>query len=38
MSHRARVVDAGIVLGISCICITEVLWILNEVLKSLTER
>jgi hypothetical protein len=38
MSYRARVFDAGMILGISCACITGVLWILNEVLKNLMER
>jgi hypothetical protein len=38
MSNRARVFDAGMILGISCACITGVLWVLNEVLKRVMER
>jgi hypothetical protein len=38
MSYKAKLLDAGIILGIFCGCIAGVLWILKEVLKSLVER
>ena len=38
MSYKAKLPDAGIILGIFCGCIAGVLWILSEVLKSLVER
>jgi hypothetical protein len=38
MSYKAKLLDAGIILGIFCGCIAAVLWILSEALKSLVER
>jgi hypothetical protein len=38
MSYKAKVLDAGIILGVFGACSSGVLWILYEVLKSVMER
>jgi hypothetical protein len=38
MSYKAKVLDAGIILGVLCSCILGVLLILSEALKRLMER
>jgi hypothetical protein len=38
MSCKAKLLDAGIILGTFCGCMAGVLWILKEALKSLVER
>jgi hypothetical protein len=38
LSYKAKLIDAGIILGTFCACIIGVLWIVKEVLKSVMER
>jgi len=38
MLYKAKVLDAGVILGILCSCILGVLWILSQAIKSLMER